>query len=197
MDGRIAKGQQSRRLIMEEAVDLASVDGLAGLSLAGLASRADVSKSGVAALFGTKEQLQIATIAAAREVFTATVVQPALRADPGLDRIRSLIDSWLAYSRGRVFRGGCFFMAASAEFDSRPGPVRDAVLAALQDWHALLGRELQTARDAGELIDADVEQLVFETTAILGGANAWSLLTGSQHPYEAAKRSLTRLFGEW
>lgn len=197
MDGRTARGLKSRKIVLEEAVNMASIEGLEGLSIGGLASRAALSKSGVAVLFGSKEQLQIATVEAAREVFMAAVVAPALRTAPGLARLRVLLDAWISYSRDRVFTGGCFFSAASTELDSKSGPVREAVAKAVLEWHSLLASQIQTAADAGELPGADVNQLVFETTAFLEAANARSLLTASAEPYAAAKRALARIYGQW
>ncbi|MDI3243209.1 TetR/AcrR family transcriptional regulator [Arthrobacter sp. AL08] len=196
MDGRTARGLKSRKIVMKEAVNLASIEGLEGLSIGGLASRAALSKSGVAVLFGSKEQLQIATVEAAREVFIAAVVAPAFNAISGLARLQVLLDAWLSYSRDRVFPGGCFFSAASTELDSKAGPVREAVAKAVLEWHSLLAAEIQAAVDAGELLGADVNQLVFETTAFLEAANAHSLLTGSAEPYAAAKRALARIYGQ-
>ncbi|MGY2744371.1 TetR family transcriptional regulator C-terminal domain-containing protein [Arthrobacter sp. UYCu723] len=197
MDGRTARGLKSRKIVMEEAVNMASVEGLGGLSIGGLASRAALSKSGVAVLFGSKEQLQLATVEAAREVFIAAVIAPALEAEPGVERLRVLLDAWLSYSRGRVFVGGCFFAAASTELDSKSGPVREAVAKVVLEWHLLLASEIQTAADTGELLGVDVNQLVFETTAFLEAANARSLLTGSAESYTAAKRALVRIYGDW
>ncbi len=196
MDGRTARGLKSRKIVMEEAVNMASIEGLEGLSIGGLASRAALSKSGVAVLFGSKEQLQIATVEAAREVFITAVVAPAFRATSGLARLQVLLDAWLSYSRDRVFPGGCFFSAASMELDSKSGPVREAVAKAVLEWHSLLSSEIQTAADTGELLGADVNQLVFETTAFLEAANARSLLTGSAEPYTAAKCALARIYGQ-
>lgn len=197
MDGRTARGLKSRKSVMEQAVNMASIEGLGGLSMGGLASRAALSKSGVAVLFGSKEQLQIATVEAAREVFIAAVIAPALKVAPGLERLRVLLDAWLSYSRDRVFVGGCFFAAASTELDSKSGPVREAVVKVVLEWHSLLASEIQTAADSGELLEVDVNQLVFETTAFLEAANARSLLTGSAESYTAAKRALVRIFGDW
>ena len=197
MDGRAARGLKSRKLVLDEAMNVASVEGLEGLSIGGLASRASLSKSGVAVLFGSKEQLQIATVEAAREVFVAAVVSHSLKAAPGLPRLRALLDAWISYSRDRVFTGGCFFSAAGVELDSKPGTVRDAVASAIRDWHDLLASQVQAAIDNRQFTGADVRQLVFETTAFLEAANARSLLTGSGEPYEAAKRALTRLYGDW
>jgi AcrR family transcriptional regulator len=197
MDGRSARGKRSRDHIMKEAVDIASVEGLDGLSLGALAVRSSVSKSGIAVLFGSKEQLQLATIAAAREVFVAEVIRPVLTAEAGVIRIRALIDAWIGYSRDRVFAGGCFFVAASADFDSKAGPVREAILAAINDWHTYLAAEIRRSVSLGELDHVDVDQWVFETTAFLEAANSRSLLLSSSDPYAHAKRALQRLYGQW
>ncbi|WP_104168866.1 TetR/AcrR family transcriptional regulator [Arthrobacter sp. SX1312] len=197
MDGRAARGLKSRKAVLTEAVNMASVEGLEGLSIGSLASRATLSKSGVAVLFGSKEQLQIATVDAARDIFIKMVIAPALEAAPGLARLRALLDAWISYSRDRVFVGGCFFSAASAEWDSKSGPVREAVEQVVLDWHSLLGSQIEAAVNAGEIPVVNVDQMVFETTAFLEAANARSLLTGSAESYISAKYALTRIYGEW
>jgi len=193
-DGRRARGDESRRQVMERAVDLASTNGLEGLSIGGLAAETDRSKGGVVALFGTKEQLQLATIEAAREIFIERVVAPALAVPGGRDRVRALLEGWLDYSEGRVFSGGCFFAAASMEVGARPGPLRDAVAVALADWHETVRRVIQRAIDRGELAPTvDARQLTFEVTALLDGANSASRLGDSPEPYARARAALARL----
>src|SRR3954471_6872310 len=123
-DGRIQRGEHSRQLILAEAVKIASLEGLEALSLGRLAAELSISKSGVFALFGSKEGLQLATIKAATKIYLDTVVDPARREAAGLPRLVSLCWHWLRYSEDRVFPGGCFFFAVNAEFDARPGPVR-------------------------------------------------------------------------
>ena len=113
--------------MLANAADLASVDGLDGLSIGRLAAVANVSKSGIATLFGTKERLQLATVAAARERFQETVIEPARVEPRGIRRLVALFDAWIAYSRDRVFPGGCFFGAAQIDVDAKAGPVHDAV----------------------------------------------------------------------
>lgn len=195
-DGRRARGEHSRRVVMERAVNLATVDGLDGLSIGGLATEASMSKGGIVALFGTKEQLQLATVETARQIFTDTVIAPALAAPRGLARVRALLENWLAYSEGRVFEGGCFFAAATAEVGSKPGPVRDAVAAAIIEWRAFLAEAVRRAVDAGDLpAGTDIEQLTFELTAMLDAANADSLLGTSAEPYARARRGVARLLG--
>lgn len=197
-DGRRERGDASRRAILAHAIDAASVDGLEGLTIGRLADAAGHSKSGVATLFGSKEQLQLATVAAAREVFIERVVEPArARSERGLARLCALIPSWLDYSRERVFRGGCFFAATSAEFDARPGPVRDAIMAASSEWEDYLTISVERAMEQGELPGLDdARQLTFEIVSFLEAANTRSLLHGSDQPYDrAALAARARLTG--
>ena len=195
-DGRRARGDESRRRVMERAVDLASLGGLDGLSIGALAADTDRSKGGVVALFGTKEQLQLATVEAAREIFIERVIAPALQVAGGRDRLDALLNGWLDYSETRVFAGGCFFAAAAMELGPRPGPVRDAVALTMAEWHDTVRRVIQRAMDAGELATStQAEQLAFEVTAILDGANSASRLTDSAAPYARARVALQRLLG--
>lgn len=180
---------------MKVAVDLASVDGLEGLSIGGLAAEAAMSKGGVVALFGTKEQLQLATIDAAKQIFIANVIAPALQVAGGGARLEALMDAWIRYSESRVFSGGCFFASATAELGARPGPVRDAIAQAMKDWHEFVRRTVLRAIDRGELEPTDVDQLVFDLTSTLDGANALSLLFDSGEPYARARTSIARLLG--
>ncbi|KQZ11512.1 hypothetical protein ASD23_05585 [Agromyces sp. Root1464] len=190
-DGRRLKGDASRRLVLDRAVDLASVEGLDGLSIGRLAEAAHVSKSGVATLFGSKERLQLAAIEAARLRFVASVIEPARGEPRGIRRIVALLDGWIAYSRGRVFAGGCFFAATTAEFDSKPGPVRDALAAAMGEWNGYIAASFGYAVAQGEVAaDEDHEQFAFEATALLDAANTRSLLGGSNLPYVFARRAL-------
>lgn len=194
IDGRRERGARSRRAILDIAVNLASVEGLDGLSIGGLARDTSVSKSGVVALFGTKESLQLATIEAAREVFVREVVTPTLAVSGGFDRLSTLVSTWLDYSRTRVFAGGCFFAAAIIEVGSKPGPVRDAVALAVDDWYEFVARTIVRARERGELVaDVDVDELGFALTAYLDAANARSLITGGSEPYATAAAAATRL----
>lgn len=196
IDGRRARGDVSRRAVMRVAVDIASVEGLEGLSIGALAAEAAMSKGGVVALFGTKEQLQLATVAAASEIFVAHVVTPALAVKGGRERLTLLLEAWLRYSETRVFAGGCFFAAATAELGSQKGPVRDAVADAMREWQQFVGRTIERAVARGELDGAtDAAQLTFEITSLLDGANDMSLLFDSAEPYARARVALGRLLG--
>jgi AcrR family transcriptional regulator len=195
VDGRIARGDATRRLVLRRAVDVASVDGLDGLSLGRLAGELELSKSGVFALFGSKEDLQLATIEAALEIFASRVTTPARAVEPGLPRLRAVCEKWLDYSEKRVFPGGCFFFNVGAEFDARPGRVHDAVASASGSFAAFLR---ETARDAVALghVDADAEVLAFELHALGRAANADAVLHGGTEPYELARRAIrARLAG--
>jgi AcrR family transcriptional regulator len=191
IDGRRERGARSRRDVMGHAVHAASLNGLDGLTIGGLAAATSTSKSGIVALFGSKQQLQLATVAAAREIFRETVVQPALEKPAGIARVRALFDLWIDYSESRVFAGGCFFASAMAEFGAKPGPVRDAIAQEMADWTEFVRRTIAKAITLGELeTDAEPAQLAFEAIAILDGANALSLLFDSSEPYQRARVAL-------
>jgi AcrR family transcriptional regulator len=179
-DGRRRRGQRTRESILEAAANIASVDGLEGLTIGRLAGELHMSKSGLFAHFGSKEELQLATIATARDVFHRHVIAPSQDAVPGLPQLRALIAAWLAYLGDGVFPGGCFFCGARAEFDARaPGPVRDALEHDFADWQRLVERSLRAAQRAGQLAaDVDVEQLSFELDALGAAANLRFQLQG-------------------
>ncbi|MGC5166414.1 TetR/AcrR family transcriptional regulator [Luteimicrobium sp. DT211] len=194
-DGRRLRGDRTRRAVLDRAVQMASVDGLDGLTFGTLAAVAPVNKSGIAGLFGSKEGLQLAVVAHAREVFREAVVLPATDAEPGLARLWGTVLAWLRYSHDRVFDGGCFFRSAATELDARtPGPVRDAVVAALQDWDAYLARLVGDAVSRGELDGAtDIDQLVFTVDALLDRADLASVLLGDPAAYDRANGAVRGL----
>ena len=142
--GRRPKGAQTRAAILDRAVDLASVEGLEGLTIGRLAAELRMSKSGLFAHFGSKQELQLATVEAAAERFRAAVIEPALGAPDGAPRLRAMGERYLAHLD--LYSGGCFWGATSAEYDDRPGPVRDAIAAALDAWLAELERQATDRR---------------------------------------------------
>lgn len=173
-DGRVERGERTRRQILDLAVDLASMEGLDGLSIGGLAAKIGMSKSGLFASFGSKEELQLATIEHARQIFIDAVVRKAMMAPRGLARLWALCDSWLDYARRQVFRGGCFFAATTAEFDSHPGPIRNRLAALMKEWLDTLALAVRKAQEQGHLTSAtDADQLAFEIQSLFLGAN-WS-----------------------
>src|SRR5690606_6827502 len=191
-DGRRARGDRSRRAVLDHAVQVASVDGLGGLTFGSLATAAPVNKSGIAGLFGSKEGLQLAVVDHARATFVEEVIAPAREAEPGVPRLWALVGSWTVYSRSRVFTGGCFFRAAEVELDGRAaGPLRDAVVAVQEQWDAYLRHHVELGTAAGQLgPDADAEQVAFEIDALLGAANDRSLLLGDDGVYARAHRAI-------
>ena len=187
-DGRIRRGDQTRRTVLRRAVDLASVEGLDGVTIGRLAQELSISKSGLFAHFGSKEELQLATIRAARAIFGQAVVVPARAQPAGLARLRALLEAWLDYSRGRQFPGGCFFSRAAHEYAARPGPVRDALTEVDREWLELVATTVEEARELGEVRDdVDARQLAFELDAYLDSANLRSLLAGGQEVYDLAR----------
>ncbi|MBP2437038.1 TetR/AcrR family transcriptional regulator [Microbacterium amylolyticum] len=192
VDGRRARGDRSRQAVLAVAMQRASTDGLTGVSIAQLAAETSTSKSGVAALFGSKEQLQLAVVAEAKRTFIDVVVKPARSAPRGIRRLRALVRTWIDYSSGRTFAGGCFFLAVSAEFAAHPGPVRDAITEAMDLWRSYLEISIARAMEDGDLprLD-DATQLVFELEAMLSHANAASVLHGGDVPYHRAERAIS------
>ncbi|MEU0004478.1 TetR family transcriptional regulator [Streptomyces sp. NPDC006314] len=191
VDGRVERGNRTRRLVLRRAVDIASVEGLEALTVGRLAAELELSKSGVFALFGSKQELQLATVREAARVFAERVIRPATETPAGVGRVWRLCELWLEYSRGRVFPGGCFFYGVMAEFDARTGPVHDAVVRAQLDWSAHVERTIDEARTAGELrADTDVPQLAFELLALLETANALSVLHEEETAYRRARAGI-------
>jgi AcrR family transcriptional regulator len=174
-DGRLLRGEQTRRLILEQAVNIASIDGLEGLSIGRLATDLNVSKSGVFTHFGSKEELQLATVRAAAEIFVAEVVRPAEQVPPGLGRVWRMCETRLGYMSRPIFAGGCFFYSATAEFDARPGRVRDEIATNLRRWRRKNVDDIKDAMAAGEISeDTDAGGLAFELDAYAraGGGDA-------------------------
>ena len=191
-DGRKRRGNRTRESILQAAADLASVEGLEGLTIGRLATELGMSKSGLFAHFGSKEELQLATIDAARRRFVEHVVKPSRHLPRGRARVEALMTSWLDYYKGEVFQGGCFFNTVKAEFDSRStGPVREVVMQDAREFIAFLEREVKKAQEAGELDPAiDAEQLAFELDALGAAANQHYQL---MHDDEVFRRAATAI----
>jgi len=183
-------GVETRAAILDRAVDLASREGLEGLTIGGLATELEMSKSGLFAHFGSKRELQLATVDAATARFREAVFDPAAAAEEGAPRLRAMAAAYLAHVSSDAYSGGCFWAATSTEFDDRPGPVRDAIAAALDAW---LGELERQARLAGV---ADPERLGFELYALVIGANSRYRLSGDPRVFDYAHRSVERLLAE-
>ena len=186
-DQRLLRGARARRTIARHAVDVASLDGLSGLSLGRLATDLNLSKSGIQALFGAKENLQLAAVESAREQFIDAVVRPAQAAAQGAARLRALVEQWIIYAETPLFPGGCFWAANLADFDSRPGKVQDALFQQHHDWVTLLADELRHAAAAGEITSLDADLAAFQIDAALMATNT-ALRLGDHTAADKARR---------
>jgi AcrR family transcriptional regulator len=177
-----ARGRRTREAILAHAVDIASAQGLEGLTVGSLAAQLKMSKSGLFAHFGSKRDLQLATIECAREIFIKEVTLPALSARKGMPRLWGLLERWMSLVEKQVFEGGCFFSAASFEFDSRRGVVRDRIAAIMHEWIGAITRAVYEAQKAGHLDSkVDPSRLAFEIHAVAMGAHwAYQLLDDKQ-----------------
>ncbi|HXY50334.1 MAG TPA: TetR/AcrR family transcriptional regulator [Terriglobales bacterium] len=192
------KGERTRENILRAAVDLASLEGLEGLTIGRLADELKMSKSGLFAHFGSKQDLQLAIVGMAREIFKERVIRPALAKSPGMPRVRELCDRWLSHVEEKVFAGGCFFTAASFEFDSRPGPVRTAIVEAMQQWLATLTRAIEESQKAGHIQTSLIaERFALEIYSMAMGAHwAFQLLDQKTALVNARETILARLRSE-
>jgi AcrR family transcriptional regulator len=188
---RRSDGERSRNAILREAGRLATVEGISGLSISRLAAAVGMSKSGLFAHFGSKEELQVATIETARGVFTEQVIDPALAAPTGVERLRRLAENFLSYVEGGLYPGGCFFSSVAAEMALRPGPVRDGAVRVLEDFRRQLESAVRDAQAEGAIDrSADAGQLAFELGAYLDLANAQFAISQRSAPIERARRAL-------
>ena len=191
-DGRRRRGNRPRESILQAAADLASVEGLEGLTIGRLATELGISKSGLFAHFGSKEELQLATIDAAKRRFVDHVIRPSRALPRGRERLERLLGDLIAYFRGEVFPGGCFFETVKAEFDSRPeSPVRAVVIEDVREFLALLIKEVAKAQEAGDVDPGvDPEQLAFELDALAVAANQRFQLLRDPAAFEHARAAI-------
>ncbi len=184
---------ETRREILQRALDLASIDGLSGVTIGRLSDAISMSKSGLFAHFGSKEGLQLAIVDAAAEAFEKAVVAGDLGARGGLPRLVEVAEAWIRYLEKGPYRGGCFFAAVSPEIDDRPGRVRDRVVELTRGWLAILETEAEAAREAGDLADdIDSAQLAFEIHAFVQEANWAFQLHGDAEAFRRARRAVRR-----
>ena len=183
-----ADGVASRRAILQAAASLATTRGLEGLSIGELAQHIGMSKSGLYAHFKSKEELELATIDTAVEIFENDVIRNVPESPGGLARVRALTEAFLSHLSRRVFPGGCFFATVAAQLATHPGRPRDRIMKMQQDWAAQFTNALHQARDAQEIPrDADLVQLVFEITAMLFRANFAWIMTEDDRVLEQAR----------
>lgn len=163
----LQKGQHTRAVILEAALGLASHMGLEGLSIGALADVTKMSKSGVFAHFGSREELQIAVVTEYHAKFEEEVFFPAIREPRGLPRLRGMYERWVRRVSVEI-DSGCIYISGAVEFDDRPGPVRDALVSMVKAWHAALHKAIVLAKEEGHLrADTDVDQVLFELHGLI------------------------------
>ena len=189
-------GERTRTAILNTAVSLATVEGLEGLSIGTLASALDMSKSGLYAHFGSKEELLLATVEEAGRVFQTDVIEPALAAPPGVAQLVAVCNAFFDHLERRQFPGGCFFAGATLEMGARPGPVNERIVAFQTSFTELVRQMVVEALERGELpADEDADQLTFELNGIILAANANFVLHQDAHSLELARRVVARRLG--
>lgn len=187
------KGEKTRREILKISVDIASAEGLEGLTIGRLANELEMSKSGLFAHFGSKEDLQIATVNTAAEIFVEEIVKPTDDAENGLFKLYAMLNAWISYVERSVFRGGCFFFAVSAEMDDRPGNVRDLIVELTKSWVVKLENEAKLAVRLGELReDCDNELLIFQLHGFVQESNWFYRLHGDERAFEKSRLAILR-----
>jgi AcrR family transcriptional regulator len=190
-DRRLERGDHTRAEILSRAVDVASIDGLDGLTIGRLATDLGLSKSGLIRHFGSKEELQLATVDAAVKRFTRAVLVTATDLEPGLRRLDAIVSAWLNYLVDDTFAGGCFFYATAPEVDRHPGRVRESVAAAVRAGIELMREDVAVAQAAGDLDQAaEPEQVVFEIHAHIQEANLWHLLLDDPDAVRRSRQGL-------
>ena len=194
IDGRVARGDRTRAAVLDTAVALATEEGLDGLSLAQLADALGVSKSGLFAHWRSKEELQLATVAHARQQWAHRVVEPALREPRGVRRLWALHESRIRFYTEDVLPGGCFFGNAEFEYNAKPGPIQDALADAFVAWMSLIERLVTEAIEAGELSGTVApRQLAYEIESLGLTAVMQSRLLSDEVYVHARRAVLARL----
>ena len=185
------KGTRTRTAILSAAAKLATQEGLEPLSIARLAEATGMSKSGLFAHFGSKEELQLATVEHAAGMFVAEVIAPAREAPRGVARVWALCDHMISYTERQVFPGGCFFACTSFEFNNKPGPVRDAIEKNMASWLSYLEHAVEQAQEQGEL-DASMpaREIAFQLDAFAQAANAQFQLFRDRSVFDNARRAV-------
>jgi AcrR family transcriptional regulator len=185
------KGERTKHAILDRAAALATQEGLDSLSIGRLAEATDMSKSGLFAHFGSKEELQLATVDHAAAMFVAEVIAPARAAPRGVARVWALCDRMIDYSERQVFPGGCFFACTSSEFNNKPGPVRDRIEEMLRSWLSYLEHAVEQAQDAGELESTlTAHELAFQLDSFAQTSNAHFQLFRDASVFENARRAI-------
>jgi AcrR family transcriptional regulator len=193
----LQKGQQTRAAILDAALGLASSRGLEGLSIGALAEVTHMSKSGVFAHFGSREELQISVIREYHRKFEDEIFFPAIREPRGLPRLRALFDRWVKRVTVEI-DSGCIYISGAVEFDDRPGPVRDALAAMVKSWHAALERAIRIAIAGGHLrADTDAQQMLFEIHGLILALHHDARFLRLPGAIERARRGFERIVSDY
>jgi AcrR family transcriptional regulator len=198
MAGRrsVAEARDTRATILRRAADIGSIDGLEGLTIGRLASELGMSKAGVIGHFGSKEELQLATLDLANDIFRQQVWEPVEHLPAGLPRLLGICEAWTEYAHRPPFPGGCFIAAVSFEFDGRSGRVHDALAKAVRQWRKTLINEIRTAVEAGDLPPGtDPEQAAFSLEALAAGCSPARQLQGDTVAAEWSLRAMHAVLG--
>jgi AcrR family transcriptional regulator len=192
----LPKGQQTRAAILDAALGLASHVGLEGLSIGALAEVTQMSKSGVFAHFGSREELQISVVREYHQRFEQEVFYPAMSQPRGLPRLRAMFANWMQRTSVEL-DSGCIYISGAVEFDDRPGPVRDALAWSVQTWHSAMKRAIAIAKEEGHLDDAtDEEQMLFEIHGLILALHYDARFMRNPGSVERAQRGLERILAD-
>jgi AcrR family transcriptional regulator len=192
----VSKGQATKDAILDEAVGIASRVGFTGLTIGQLAETTGMSKSGLFAHFRSKEALQLETLERGRERFTDIVIRPTLRAPRGVERVRALMESWLAWET-EALEGGCVFVAASVEYDDQPGPMRDALVRNQRDWAEFIAAVAGTAVTEGQFRhDLDLEQFAFTLQGLMYAYHHGARLLRDPQALDLTRAAFEQLLGQ-
>jgi AcrR family transcriptional regulator len=187
---------ETRADVTGAAVMRASVDGLEGLTIGGLADQVEMRKSSLFSLFGSREDLQLATLRSAIALFVEAVWEPVADVEPGRQRLLALCDRWLGFHEREVLPGGCFLTTATVEFDARPGTLRDEVAATWRRWLRLIERDVEVAVDSGELpATTDPPETAFHLNALASAASTQFQLTRDHAVFARARRAMGAVLG--
>jgi AcrR family transcriptional regulator len=191
-----AEAAGTRDAIIRRAADIGSVEGLEGITIGRLAADLEMSKAGVIGHFGSKEELQLATLELAAELFIEQVWKPVEHLRPGLERLLGICESWTRYADEPILSGGCFIAAVSFEFDGREGRVHDQLKVVVGRWRKTLVREISAAIADGDLpADLDPEQAAFSLEALTAGMNPARQLYGDTSAAEWSRRAMHAVLG--
>jgi AcrR family transcriptional regulator len=191
------KGEMTKAAILDAALELAAIDGLDGITIGLLAEKLGMSKSGVFAHFGSREDLQITVLKTYEERFAIAVLKPALKQPRGVVRLRAIVNNWLEHSALEA-QTGCIWISGASEFDDKPGPIRDVLVAMVKQWQSELSRAISQACEQTELrADLDIEQLVFEIYGLILVLHHDARLLKSTNAMTRARDSMDRLFASY